>query len=174
MKTLKIAVLTLFVLSLFAPLPAAEAAVKKVPAKQGKKMVHVKKIKAKNYRSKVKVRKQRAVKKRPVVKAQKKTAISKEQKKTSGTAVLKTVLPKEVGSVNVTSHKSVVVYFDDEVIGCAPILIDGVRPGRHLVEAYIGSELYFRQYVDVKPLNASMIEINGKKDIAEEDPNFII
>ena len=145
MKTLKTLILLIFVLSVFSPFLPSDAAAKKAHVKQGKRIVHVKKTKAK-------------AKAKDKEKAERKTEWRKSLS----------------GSVYVTSHRAADIYFDNDIIGKAPISVENVKPGKHLVEAYIGNELIFRRYVEVKTLTGETVEINGKKDVAEEDPDFII
>ncbi|MCX5749894.1 MAG: hypothetical protein NTZ10_06620 [Candidatus Saganbacteria bacterium] len=151
MKALKMILLAVFMLSSIAVYLPADATAKKTACRNSKKAVQLKKVKIKKAR-KIGTNKKQTIK----------------VKKRS-------VLPqKDSGAIFVTSHKVLDIYIDEDIIGKAPLTVEAVRPGRHLVEAYSGRDIVFRKYVDVKKTDTVVIEINGKKDVAEEDPDFII
>lgn len=84
----------------------------------------------------------------------------------------KTAAPSQLYVLS--SYKEAEVYIDEDLMGKAPINIKNAKPGKYLVEAYIGKELLFRQYIIVKPGIPSVVEINGNKQVAEEEKNYII
>ena len=73
-----------------------------------------------------------------------------------------------------SSHKEADIYIDEDFFGKAPVNIKNAKPGRHLVEAYAGQDLLFRQYVTVVEGIPSVIEINGKKQVSDEEKDYII
>jgi|GEM_PF-4036323 len=151
MRILITLILTVFALSVFMPFVSADAAPKKTQVRHRKKIVHIKKAKALRL------------------------APSKVERLAQGKIEKKTEWRKAVtGSVHITSQATADIYFDNDIIGKAPVSVEGVIPGRHIVEAYTGKDLIYRKYIVVKPLSAVAVEINGEKEIAEEDPDFII
>lgn len=73
-----------------------------------------------------------------------------------------------------SKHSEVDVYIDEDMAGKTPAVLAGVTKGRHLVEVFNGAELLYRQYIVLKNGEKIIIDINGDKKIAEEDPKFVI
>ncbi len=73
-----------------------------------------------------------------------------------------------------SKHKELDVYLDEEIAGKTPLTLDKLSKGRHVVEAYMGPELYYRQYVDIEGAKPVVMEINGIKEIAAEDPSPVM
>lgn len=73
-----------------------------------------------------------------------------------------------------SKHSEVDVYIDEEIAGKTPAVLTVVTKGKHLVEVFNGAELLYRQYIVLKNGEKIIIDINGDKKIAEEDPKFVI
>lgn len=73
-----------------------------------------------------------------------------------------------------SKFKDVDIYIDEDNAGRTPAVFANLAKGKHLIEAYNGEELIYRQYMIVKSGEKIIINISGEKNIAEEDLKFII
>ena len=114
-------------------------------------------------------------KKISAVKKAKKTVVPKKKpaaKRSQKQVYLKSTAPSQIYILS--ASKEAEIYIDEDSFGKAPVNIKDAKPGKHLVEAYVGKELLFRQYVIVEPGAASVVEIRGKKQVADEEKDHII
>ena len=58
------------------------------------------------------------------------------------------------------------IYIDEELIGKTPVLVDSIKYGKHVVEAYAGNELVFRKTIAVKDISMVIIGIKNSKEVA--------
>ncbi len=65
------------------------------------------------------------------------------------------------------------VYVDDDIVGKTPVKVSSIKNGKHLVEAYSGTKLMYRNYVVVNGSQVR-IDVNGRNEICEEDPAFVM
>jgi len=73
-----------------------------------------------------------------------------------------------------SSDPSLKVFFDEDPVGKCPVVLEPVKRGRHVVEAYSGKDLVFRKYIVVGSKQKLVVKIRSEKEIAKEDPNLII